>query len=426
MVTVSLFRLTVLFLHLLTFIAMPKPPLSEFYDFVNKTAALSVSDKKSYDFIVIGLGSMGSSTCYHLAAQGYTVLGLEQFEITHNNGSHAGQSRLIRQAYFEHPDYVPLLQEAYTGWEKLEKRSNSQLFYKTGILYSGRPDDFLISGSLKSAIKHDLNIESISQVDVTSRFPQFNLPSHYKTIFEPKAGFVTPERAILTYLNEALKCGAEVRSRESVLSWQETSGSIKVRTNKGQYSASKLIITAGAWTGSLLPDLKSKITVSKQLIAWVNTMDVSRLKIDKIPCWGVNQEDFDGLFYGFPILDHNEFGSPAGLKIGYHYPGEIVEPDNYSHDIKPSDKDILIDFMAQFMPGIFKTFNEIKTCLYTNSPDDHFIIDQHPDHKNLILATGFSGHGFKFIPVIGQALADLVIKGKTELPIEFLSLKRFG
>lgn len=404
---------------------MPNQPLSTLNNTVNEQVKLSRTDRNSFDFIVIGLGSMGSSTCYQLASHGYSVLGIEQFQISHENGSHAGQSRLIRQAYYELPDYVPLLQEAYKGWKHLEERSNSTLFYRTGIMYAGKSDDFLISGSLKSAAEHNLQVESIDHEQAAKRFPQFDLPSHYSTIFEPNAGFVTPERAILTYISEALKIGAEVHTNETVIDSQESGEGITVMTNAGSYSAQKLVITAGAWAPALISVLKPKLTVTKQLIAWVNTNNNKDYEISKMSCWGINQEEFDGLFYGFPILNHAEFGEPAGLKIGYHHPGETVDPDSYPRDSNSSDQEIIVNLMEKFMPGAFHSFNTIKTCLYTYSNDDHFIIDHLPEHKNVVVGTGFSGHGFKFVPVVGQALADLAIDGRSSLPVQFLRLKRF-
>jgi len=351
------------------------------------------------------------------------VLGIEKFDIVHENGSHTGQSRLIRKAYFEHPAYVPLLQKAYDGWENLEKRSNSRLFYKTGILYSGKADDFLISGSRKSARAHNLELNEVTAGNQSESYPQFSLPSHYSTIFEPDAGFITPERAILTYINEALKLGAEVRSGETVIDWQESSNGVEVRTDQGHYNANCLIITAGAWTSQLVTGLKPKLKVTKQAIFWVNVNNSDQYLLNKMPCWGINQEELTGLLYGFPILNEHEFGGPGGLKIGYHNPGEPINPEHKTAAVRQSDKDLIVSFMEEFMPGAFKSFNEEKTCLYTYSPDEHFIIDFMPDQRHVIFATGFSGHGFKFIPVVGEILADLATNGATDLPIEFLRLR---
>ena len=404
---------------------MANPSLVELKKDVNQSAGKTRSKKTTHDFIVIGLGSMGSSTCYYLAKQGFTVLGIEQHEITHENGSHSGQSRLIRQAYFEHPDYVPLLRQAYEGWLDLEQISESQLFYDTGILYSGKANDFLIKGSLRSASQYDIDVQELNNDEVKRQYSQFNLPPDYTTILEPNAGFVTPERAILTYVQQAISSGAEIHRNETVESVTDKEGGVTVKTSQNTYRARKLIVTAGAWTARLLPFLKPKLKVTRQVISWVNTTNDKNYRLGDLPCWGINQEGSAGLYYGFPILDHCQFGGPPGLKIGYHFPGEETDPDNQAEKNVDEDKEIIANFMSKFLPGCFKSFSEIKSCLYTYSPDDHFIIDHHPDLHNVIFAAGFSGHGFKFAPVIGMALADLASEGSTKLPIKFLSLDRF-
>jgi sarcosine oxidase len=223
-----------------------------------------------FDVIVLGVGSMGSATCYQLASRGVSVLGLEQFSIPHDQGSHAGQSRIIRKAYFEHADYVPLLERAYENWKQLEVTTGSQVYFPTGLLYAGKPDDILIKGVKHSAEKYNVLIESISKQELSNRFPQFQVPEGYEVLFEPDAGFVTPERAVSLYTSEAIKAGVTIHSNERTLSWKQSGSNIEVVTDKGKYVCNKLVITAGAWTDKFLPGLSNHLRVTRQVIAWVN------------------------------------------------------------------------------------------------------------------------------------------------------------
>jgi sarcosine oxidase len=381
--------------------------------------------KNVFDAVVIGVGSMGAATCYYLAKQGLRVLGIEQFGIAHENGSHGGQSRLIRQAYFEHPDYVPLLRRSYDLWKNLEEEAATKLFYPTGILYSGMANDFLISGSQKSAETYGIPLEKLTSQQAHHRYPQFKLPEEYQSIFEYNAGFLTPELAIRTFAAQATAHGASIHTQEQLLKWEENDNSLTITTTKGTYHTQKLILTAGAWSGLIAPKLQPKLKVTRQLVAWVNTKNDAKYALNKMPCWGINKKDMPGLFYGFPLLPNAEFSGPAGMKLGYHLPGEIIEPDD-SLEINPSKADmaILTDFLKEFMPGCYDSINEIKHCKYTYTPDEHFVVDFLPNHSNVMIAAGFSGHGFKFAPVIGEILADLATQGKSSLPIEFLSMNK--
>ena len=403
---------------------MLNQPLNEAFQEVNAKVGQSITGNNTFDFIVVGLGSMGAPTCYYLATRGYSVLGLEQFDITHENGSHGGQSRLIRKAYWEHPDYVPLLDRAYENWQAIQDVTETKLYHPTGILYAGQANDFIISGTKKSAKDYDIELNELSRKAQINQYPQFTLPEDYSVYYEPGAGFLTPERAIITYTKEAIKHGAEIHTNESLVSFVSKNSEIKVKTNKNNYTAKKIILTSGAWTPSLLPSFKPHLKVTRQMIAWVNTSDDTQYKSDKMPCWVIKQEDLPGTFYGFPALNPNEFGGLSGIKIGYHFPGVETDTENINRLPNDNDQELIVNFLQQYMPGCFKSINEFKSCMYTYTLDENFIVDFHPNHENVILATGFSGHGFKFSSVIGEILADLAIKGKTDMPIEFLSADR--
>jgi sarcosine oxidase len=387
------------------------------------------SQKKSqnYDVIVLGVGSMGSATCFYLAKQGAKVLGLEQFDIPHNLGSHGGQSRIIRKAYFEHPDYVPLLERAYQNWQTLEDLTDSQVYFPTGLLYFGKPKHLLIQGVHESANKFQIPLQPISNEDVKNKYTPFKIPAHYEKLIEPNAGFVSPERAILLYTQEALKQGANIHIQEKTLNFKvEKNGEIKIKTDKSTYYCKKLVICAGAWTSKLIPSLASTLRVTRQVLAWVKPHKPEDFELGKFPCWTLADEDKPGIFYGFPILNADKFGGNLGLKLAYHYPSEVIDPDNFHRQPREAEDQPLIQFMETYLPNVYRSTQLLKTCLYTNTPDEHFILDLLPQYQDKIaIASGFSGHGFKFASAVGEIMADLVLEGKTNQPIEFLKADRF-
>ena len=377
---------------------------------------------KSYDVAVIGVGSMGSAACYYLARAGVSVLGLEQFSIPHEKGSHAGQSRIIRKAYFEHPDYVPLLQKAYDNWRELENEHNEKLYHDTGLLYMGPENDGLLEGVRKSADLYGIEIQDVP--DIASKFPKFSTPDNFEAIFEPDAGFVLPEKTITVLSREAKNLGADIMENTKVHKYELTEDGVEVFTSSGNFKAKKIILCSGAYSNNFNTD--SDLSVTQQLISWVKPKSSFGYELGDFPCWVVSTGKDPGVFYGFPMLGDN-FDGPSGLKLAHHDRGVATTPaEGFTFD-DSREREKLSGFMNEYMPGAFDQFNEFKSCLYTYSPDDDFIIDFLPEKKNrVILAAGFSGHGFKFVPVIGEILKDLVVNGKTDLPIEFLSLKRLN
>ncbi len=377
-----------------------------------------------YDAIVLGVGSMGSSTCWFLAQRGFKVLGIEQFDISHDKGSHAGQSRIIRKSYFEHPDYVPLLERAYVNWKTIEEQTKSKIFNRSGVLYFGQKGNELTKGVNTSSGKYSLPLERPSVQQAQQQFPAFHIPSDYEVIFEPDAGFVTPERAILAYTEDAIKRGAVIQTRENVQSWKQEGSGIKVISDKGTYTCDKLIITAGGWTPKMIPALKSALSVTKQMIMWVNPKDWKPFSLGNFPCW-ILEDPERGSYYGFPILPTSQFGGPLGMKLAHHKPGEPTDADNVDRNVTAGTEEDLIYVLKKYMPDAVGPILSLKSCLYTNSKDQNFIIDFLPGYdKRVTIATGFSGHGFKFVSVVGEILADLAMKGKTDLPIGFLSYSR--
>lgn len=381
--------------------------------------------KTVYDVIVIGVGSMGASACYHLAQQGHKVLGLEQFGITHELGSHAGQTRIIRKAYGEATVYVPLLERAYENWGNLEEETGTQVFFKTGMVYFGTSNSEFLQTVKKSAAEYNIPINQLTEQECLEKYPQFHLPPNFERLEEPNAGFLTPERCILLLVQQALFHGATIKTKEKVLHWTHTTGGVTVTTNKDSYTAKKLVITAGPWASQLVPGLASKLTVTRQPLAWVQPKKWMDFDKERFPCWLIRNDGHD--FYGFPIVPVGQFGGPLGLKLGMHHPGgEATDPDKVHRTPRAADEKALIRFLNEFIPDGYQNTLVMKTCLYTKTSDEHFIVDFLPDYdKDVVIATGFSGHGFKFVSVIGEVLAELATKGSSSFDIHFLSLSRF-
>lgn len=386
-----------------------------------------------YEAIVVGVGSMGAATAYYLAKEGAKVLALEQFELVHEQGSHAGQSRLIRKAYAEHPDYVPLLERAYQNWRNFEQHTGAHFFNQTGIAYFGKPDAPFLEDIRSSASIHGLSIEALAQEQAQKRFPCFDLPSHHQAIWEPSAGFVTPEKAIAAFVRQAQALGAHLHENETVLAWHTKGTQIEVVTNQATYITEKLIITAGAYAQKLLPQLQDKLKITRQLLTWVKPG--KNFDEKELPCWMYTVDDMPGSFYGFPQLSPDWLGGKTtqvmGVKIAYHVPGQPVNSCDLPLAENPTliaqEKQRLREFATTYLPGLLGDFLLVKHCLYTYSPDGHFIIDYLPGfEQQVIIAAGFSGHGFKFAPLVGEVLTDLALKGKTEQPIGFLALDRLA
>ncbi len=376
-----------------------------------------------YDVIVIGLGAMGSAALDELARRGANALGLEQFGIGHDRGSSGGDTRLIRKAYFEHPDYVPLLERAYVNWTGLEERSGERVLYKTGALYIGRPDSELVAGSLASAKLHGLACERLSTREVDGRWGVLRVPDGYRALHEPDGGFVLAGRSIRLFCESAQRHGAHVRPTEPGLQWRETGSGVEVRTAVSTYRAAHLIITVGGWSGDFLPRLPTHLEVTRQALFWVLPQRGERFELDRFPCWATQVDGYPGLFYGFPILPEHLGGQP-GLKIAHHSPGEPAQPGAL-RAVEAAEFDAVREALGSVFASDLGPVIATKACMYTSTHDAHFIVDRYPDSKRVTIACGFSGHGFKFASVIGEVLADMSVEGRTKLPVGFLGIDRF-
>ena len=372
-----------------------------------------------YDVIVVGVGAMGSSACYHLAKRGARVLGLEQFDIPHARGSSHGQSRMIRMAYYEHPDYVPLLRRAYELWDEIEHASGQKLLHVTGGLYMGPPDGEVVAGSLQSARQHGLEHELLDRAETARRFPQFTIPDEWSALYEPRAGFLLPERTVAAYAEAALRHGADLRGHEAVVAWRATERGVGVRTTRAEYEADRLLFCGGPWSAKLMTDLGVPLVVTRQVLGWVWPRKPELFELGRLPVWAIERPQ--GLYYGFPMMD----GSP-GFKLADHGRGAETDPDRVSREVGSDDEETFRPALARFVPDAQGPTLAMRVCLYTHSSDSHFIIDRHPEYERVVLACGFSGHGFKFASVVGEVLADLTVDGRTRLPVAFLGLNRFA
>ena len=366
---------------------------------------------------------MGSAACFHLAQRSVRVLGLDQFSIPHSLGSSHGDSRMIRLCYYEHSDYVPLLLRAYQLWGDLEKRTQQKLLYKTGGIYMGPADCDFISGTVCAADQHRLPHEKLDRAQLRDRFPQFQVPDDHIGLYEPEAGLLAPERVVAAHAELALQHGAILHAHEPVIDWSASAGGITVRTPKQTYSADRIVFCGGAWSAQLLRELSVPLVVTRQVLGWVWPKKPDQFALGTLPVWAINNDD-GSIHYGFPMLPAASHGRP-GFKIAHHFHGTPTSPDTINRVPQPDDENDFRHVLQRFIPDADGPLLSMAVCMYTNSPDSHFIIDRHPMHERAIIACGFSGHGFKFASVVGEIVADLAMHGHSDLPIEFLGLNRF-
>jgi len=371
-----------------------------------------------YDVIVIGLGGMGSAAAYHLAARGQRVLGLEKFTPAHDKGSSHGGSRIIRQSYFEDPAYVPLLLRAYELWEQLANDTGLEVYRLTGGLFIGAPDAVTVAGSQRASQVWDLPHEMLDGADIRHRFPTLTPHPGDVALYEAKAGFARPEMTVAAHINLAESAGAELHFGEPVIEWSETAGGVCVTTARGTYTAGQLVICPGAWAPALLAEFGIPITVERQVLYWFDPRG-GTAPFENHPIW--IHEDATGMqAYGFPAID----GSAGGVKVAFFRKGIVCTPETIDRTVLDQEITEMRDRVAQVVPALEGPCLHSATCMYSNTPDEHFVIARHPDSENITVACGFSGHGFKFVPVVGEILADLAIDGVTGHPISLFDPKR--
>ena len=378
---------------------------------------MSVTYSGRYDAIVVGVGGMGSSTAYYLARRGKRVLGLERFGIPHSMGSSHGHTRIIRLAYYEDPSYVLLLRRAYELWREIQNTAGGRLLHTTGSIDAGPEDSWVFRGSWESCRLHDLPHEVLTGAELGRRYPGYNLPPDHLALVQPDGGFLAPERCIVSYVMAAQALGAEIHGHEQVLEWEPLDGGVRVRTDRGSYEADRLVVTAGAWNRDFLDVLDGLAVPERQVLAWLQPERPERFRPDNFPVFNLLVDE--GRFYGFPI-----FGVP-GFKFGKYFhlyeTGPADEIDRQPHDY---DEKVLRSFAERYFPDGCGPTMDLQTCMFTNTPDHHFVMDLHPEYPQVSFASPCSGHGFKFASVIGEVMADLATTGLTRHDISLFHLDR--
>ncbi|HEY5794438.1 MAG TPA: N-methyl-L-tryptophan oxidase [Bosea sp. (in: a-proteobacteria)] len=374
----------------------------------------------AYDVIIVGIGGMGSAAAWHLARRGLKVLGLERFDIPHNMGSSHGISRIIRMPYYEDPAYVPLLHRAYELWDEIEQATGEELLVITGSIDASPEDDPLFQGALNSARLHDLPHEVLTGDEINARWPGYRLPSSHRAVFQARGGLIASERAIVAHVRAAQEHGAEIHAREAVLGWEVRPGGdgVVVTTDRGRYEAARLVLAAGAWIGDLEPSLRPVAVPERQVLAWLQPQRPELFALDRFPVFNLQVEE--GRYYGFPIYE------VPGFKFGrYHHRGETSRADEVRREPDAEDERILREFSQRYFPDGSGATMALRSCMFTNTPDEHFILDHHPAHPQVVLVSPCSGHGYKFCSVIGEIVADLASgDGSTRHDIGFLRLSR--
>ncbi len=373
-----------------------------------------------FNTIVVGLGTMGSAAAYYLARRGKRVLGLEKFDIPHDQGSYQGYTRIIRMPYYEHPSYVMLLKRAYELWYEIEREAGQKLLHITGSLDIGPADSWVFKGALRSAMEYELDHEVLTGLELARRYPGYQLPHEIMALYQPDGGFLTPEGCVVSYCFEALKQGAELHGREGVAHWEALPGGegVRVYTERAIYEADSLVITAGAWNDEMLGFLRGLAVPELQVLAWFQPERPEYFTSETFPVFNLLVDE--GRYYGFPV-----HGVP-GFKIGkYHHLEERGHPDQLRREVMDLDEAILRDCVARYFPTAGGPLLTLKSCMFTNAPDGHFLIDLHPEYPQVSYASACSGHGFKFGSVIGEILADLAQYRQTRHNIELFTHNRF-
>jgi len=378
--------------------------------------------KETFDIIVIGLGAHGSSALYHLAKTGQQVLGIDRYTPPHEHGSSHGQSRIIRQAYHENPVYVPFVTAAYALWEEIERETGEKLLIETGGLLLGAEDSTVVTGARLSADKHAIEYDYLDAGEVRRRFPAFRPAEDTVAVLEKRAGILFPEECIRTQLKGATANGASILCDETVLAIKPQAGGrvVEVTTSRGRYTAEKVIVSAGAWVGALLPELCLPLTIERQVVCWFGDKSPrvdSPLGLGKMPVyiWEYLQGK---LFYGFPDLGQ-------GIKTGRHHAGRNILPDELRSDASAEEIGQIESIAGTYL-DIRPVFRASSVCMYTNTPDENFILDVYPGCERIFVASPCSGHGFKFSSVIGKILSEWGCDRPMGFDLRPFSIARWG
>lgn len=373
----------------------------------------------NYDVMIIGAGSMGMAAGYYLSKSGKKTLLLDSFHPPHNKGSHHGETRIIRYAYAEGEEYVPFILKAQELWNELERDTGKSLFIPTGVLSVGNRESNFIQNTISSSTTYSLPLEVMDPAEVQNRWSGITMPNDSIGCFEPTSGVLKCEESIKAYQMLAEMNGATILSNSRVKEIHIQEEKVTIKTSDKTFYSDSLVVAAGAWSGHLLSmlDLDLPLTPVRKTFAWFDANE-KIYNANDFPAFAF--ETSRGLYYGFPSVDG------AGLKVGRHDGGERINPDEVMKQFGEivEDEEDLIQFLNQYLPEIGR-LKDGKTCMYTLTPDEKFVIDVHPKYSNVAIAAGFSGHGFKFSSAVGQALSNLIVSGKNEIDISQFSIDRF-
>ena len=376
-------------------------------------------NSKSYDVAIIGLGAMGSGAAYHLARRGLRVVGFDRYSPPHDQGSSHGETRIIREAYAEGVAYVKIVQRAYELWAELEEETGRELYLQTGGLMFGSHNSEMVAGAETSAKTHNLAYEKLSADEVRRRYDIFNPDDDMMAISDPRAGVLYPEACVDAHLELAERHGAELLLDQPAISWTSKSGGVTVETEAGTYTAQSLILSAGAWLPGLLNGLDIPLQVERQVLLWyepIANADLFRPGRCPIFIWDIGPGVH---FYGFPDMG-------TGVKVARMHHGDTTSPDNLRRSTDSDDDPPVRSFLERYMPDVPGRLVNTQVCMFTNTPDEDFLIDLHPEHRNVVIASPCSGHGFKFASAMGEILADLATTGEPRLDISMFGLNRFN
>jgi sarcosine oxidase len=378
-----------------------------------------MTSKLDADIAVIGVGAMGSMALWRLAERGMRVIGFEQFEPAHNRGSSFGESRIIRTAYNEDPRYVPLVRRAFDLWRELESVTNSSLLTVTGILSIGQPEGDIVDGTLLSARTHGLEHTILDRERMSRRYPQHRLNPGDIAVYEDAAGILPPEATILAAVQRAESLGARILRNTRVDALRPAGDWVEIASEDSTFRVRHVIVGVGPWLGAFLPELEFPVSVARQVVAWFPVRNVDDFRNEQFP---VFIHDIGGGHsrYGFPTLDSKT------VKLAVHHEGDLTTADTVDREVHTRDLSPVQEFIEEYLVGVEPRAVHSHVCMYTNTPDHHFLVGSLQDKPWMTVLGGFSGHGFKFAPVIGDAAADLATTGKTASAFELFSLDRFA
>jgi sarcosine oxidase len=367
------------------------------------------------DVLVVGLGVMGGAVTHHLARRGLGVIGLDRFRVPHAQGSSHGESRNFRQASYESPAYVPLALRAFELWRELEAGADRPLLRLTGRVMLGRPEGSVLRGALAAASDHGLPVEVLAAGEVRRRYPPLRPTDDMIGVFEARAGMLFAEACVEAQLDAARRQGADLRFEERVIEWRPRGAGVEVMTSAGRYAAGHLVLAAGGWLPDLMPALR--LEVERQVLLWFEPRErAEELTPERFPTylWELSP---DLSIYDVPLWGD-------GLKMARHHGGEICTMETVRRTVDDRDVEPVRRALEPYLPAAFGRFLRGRVCVYTNTPDRHFLIDRHPEHQAVIVVSPCSGHGFKYAPAIGEAVAQLLVDGESPQDLSPFQLGR--